>query len=94
MQNKAKFKKVKLNVNAVLTKDYENKDTWWSGKKQSQTKPNKANFTIPPIPKGLQQRLKNCLLKISCLMAQGFLCWGHGLFLLCIKKDFFGENVQ
>jgi hypothetical protein len=42
MQNKAKFRKVKLNVNNVLTKDYEQKDTWSSGKKQSQTNPNKA----------------------------------------------------
>jgi hypothetical protein len=44
MQNKAKFQKVKLNVNNVLTKDYDQMDTWSSGKKQSQTKPNKAKF--------------------------------------------------
>jgi hypothetical protein len=31
-----------LNVNKVLTKDYDKKDTWSSGKKQSQTNPNKA----------------------------------------------------
>ena len=42
MQNKAKFRKVKLNVNKVLTSDYEQMDTWSSGKKQSQTNPNKA----------------------------------------------------
>jgi hypothetical protein len=40
MQNKAKFRKVKLNVNKVLTKDYDKKDTWSIMKKQSQTKPN------------------------------------------------------
>jgi hypothetical protein len=40
MQNKAKFRKVKLDVNKVLTKDYERMDTWSSGKKQSQTNPN------------------------------------------------------
>ncbi|MGB2809368.1 MAG: hypothetical protein WBC22_16620, partial [Sedimentisphaerales bacterium] len=28
MQNKAKFQKVKLNVNNVLTKDYDRMDTW------------------------------------------------------------------
>jgi hypothetical protein len=44
MQNKAKFKKVKLNVNKVLTKNYEQIDTWSSGTKQSQTNPNKAKF--------------------------------------------------
>ncbi len=42
MQNKAKFRKVKLNVNNLLTKDYDRMDTWSIGKKQSQTKPNKA----------------------------------------------------
>jgi len=31
-----------LNVNIVLTKDYEQMDTWSRGKKQSQTNPNKA----------------------------------------------------
>jgi hypothetical protein len=44
MQNKAKFRKVKLNVNKVLTKDYELMDTWSIGKKQSQTNPNKAKI--------------------------------------------------
>ncbi|MGB2807134.1 MAG: hypothetical protein WBC22_05315 [Sedimentisphaerales bacterium] len=39
MQNKANFKKVKLNVNNVLTKDYEQMDTWSIRK----TKPIKAN---------------------------------------------------
>jgi hypothetical protein len=28
MQNKANFRKVKLNVNKVLTKDYDRMDTW------------------------------------------------------------------
>jgi hypothetical protein len=42
MQNKANFRKVKLNVTNVLTKDYEQMDTWSIRKKQSQTKPNKA----------------------------------------------------
>ena len=39
MQNKANFQKVKLNVNEVLTKDYENKTLGQLGK----TKPIKAN---------------------------------------------------
>ena len=39
MQNKANFRKVKLNVNKVLTKDYVQMDTWTIGK----TKPIKAN---------------------------------------------------
>ena len=44
LQNKPKFRKVKLNVNKVLTKAYDIMDTWSSGKKQSQTNPNKAKF--------------------------------------------------
>jgi hypothetical protein len=39
MQNKAKFQKVKLNVNKVLTKDYDRMDTW----SIRITKPIKAN---------------------------------------------------
>jgi hypothetical protein len=39
MQNKANFRKSQMNVNKVLTKDYEQMDTWSIGK----TKPIKAN---------------------------------------------------
>jgi len=42
LQNKAKLRKVKLNVNKVLTTDYEQLDTWSIRTKQSQTNPNKA----------------------------------------------------
>jgi len=44
MQNKAKFRKTQMNVNKVLTKDYENRTLGEHGKKQSQTNPNKAKF--------------------------------------------------
>ncbi len=49
MQNKAKFQKVKLNVTKVLTKDYDQLDTWSIRitkpikANQSQLKPIKAN---------------------------------------------------
>ncbi len=39
MQNEPKFRKVKLNVNKVLTRDYDQMDTWSIRK----TKPIKAN---------------------------------------------------
>ena len=42
MQNEPKFRKVKLNVNKVLTKNYEQLDTWSIGKNKPKTKPNKA----------------------------------------------------
>ena len=44
MQNKAKFRKSQMNVNKVLTKDYEKRTLGERGKKQSQTNPNKAKF--------------------------------------------------
>ncbi len=44
MQNKAKFRKSQMNVNKVLTKDYEKRTLGQHGKKQSQTNPNKAKF--------------------------------------------------
>ena len=46
MQNKANFQKVKLNVNRVLTRNYDQMDTWSIRKTkpiQSQLKPIKAN---------------------------------------------------
>ena len=48
LQNKANFRKVKLTVNKVLTRDYEEMDTWSIGK----TKPIKANS------KPIQSQLK------------------------------------
>ncbi len=46
MQNEPNFRKSQMNVNKVLTMNYDIKDTWWSGKTkpiQSQFKPIKAN---------------------------------------------------
>jgi hypothetical protein len=55
MQNKANFRKVKLNVNKVLTKDYDKKDTWSIRKTkpiQSQLKPIQSQL------KPIQSQLK------------------------------------
>ncbi len=43
MQNKPKFRKSQMNVNKVLTKDYEIMDTWSSGKNEPKTNPNEPN---------------------------------------------------
>jgi len=40
MQNKPNFRKSQMNVNKVITKDYEKRTPGQRGKKQSQTKPN------------------------------------------------------
>ncbi len=40
LQNEPKFRKVKLNVNKVLTKIYEQMDTWSIGKNEPKTNPN------------------------------------------------------
>ena len=44
MENKANFQKVKLNVNEVLTKDYVQMDTWWSGKNKPNSNPIQSQF--------------------------------------------------
>jgi len=61
MQNKPNFQNAQINVNIVLTKDYAEKDTWWSGKNkpnsnpiQTQSNPIKAN----KMPKQTQYKPK------------------------------------
>ena len=44
MQNKANFGKAQMNVNKVLTKDYEKRTLGERGKNKANSKPNKANF--------------------------------------------------
>ncbi len=47
MQNEPKFRKVKLNVTKVLTKDYDQMDTWSIRKnepKRTQNEPNQSQF--------------------------------------------------
>ena len=56
MQNKAKFRKVKLNVNKVLTKDYDKKGTWSCGKNKANTKPIQSQFK--PNTKPIQSQYK------------------------------------
>ncbi len=64
MQNKANFRKVKLNVNKVLTMVYVQMDTWSIGKTkpiQSQSKPIKANskpIKANKMPKQTQYKPK------------------------------------
>ena len=59
-----------MNVNKVLTKDYEKMDTWWSGKnepntnpKRTQTNPIKANI----MPKRTQNEPKRTQLVLRSL---------------------------
>ena len=44
LQNEPKFRKVKLNVTKVLTRGYEQMDTWSIRKNEPKTNPNKAKF--------------------------------------------------
>jgi hypothetical protein len=44
MQNEPNFRKAKMNVNNVLTKDYEEKTLGEHGKNEPKTNPIKANF--------------------------------------------------
>ena len=50
LQNKANFQKVKLNVNEVLTKDYEQMDTWSSGKNKANSNPIQTQFKANTNP--------------------------------------------
>ncbi|MBW8038370.1 MAG: hypothetical protein FVQ85_00025 [Planctomycetes bacterium] len=43
MQNEPNFRKSQMNVNKVLIKEYEKKDTWLPGKNEPKTNPIKAN---------------------------------------------------
>jgi hypothetical protein len=45
LQNKAKFRKVKFNVTKVLTKDYNQMDTWSSRKNEPKRTQNEPNFS-------------------------------------------------
>ncbi len=51
MQNEPKFRKVKLNVNNVLTKDYDQLDTWSIRKNEPKTNPKRTQ-----IQKGQNER--------------------------------------
>ncbi len=44
LQNKAKFRKSQMNVNKVLTKDYDKKDTWSIGKNEPKTNPKRTQI--------------------------------------------------
>ena len=44
MQNEPNLPDDQMNVNKVLTKDYENNSNWTLGENKPKTKPNKANL--------------------------------------------------
>jgi hypothetical protein len=52
MQNEPNLPKAQMNVNKVLTKDYEKKSNWTLGENEPKTNPIKANFK-----RGKTQRL-------------------------------------
>ncbi len=61
MQNKAKFQKVKLNVNNVSTKDYDQMDTWSIGKnepKRTQNEPKRTQIQSQLKPIKCQNKAK------------------------------------
>ena len=44
MQNEPKFQKSQMNVSPDITKEYEKKDTWWSGKNKPNSNPIQSQF--------------------------------------------------
>jgi len=80
LQNEPNFRKSQMNVTKEMKKDYEKKDTWWSGKNEpktnpirTQTNPIKANLNPKRTqyePKQSQfQRQKNARCKTAGLAA-------------------------
>ncbi len=49
MQNKANFPDTQMNVNKVLSKDYENISNWKVRKNKANSKPNKPNLSRPNL---------------------------------------------
>jgi hypothetical protein len=58
MQNKAKFRKVKLNVNNVITKDYAEMDTWSIRKNKANTNPIQSQIKANTNPIQTQYKAK------------------------------------
>jgi hypothetical protein len=50
MQNKPNFRKSQMNVSSLLTKDYDKKDTWWSGKNKPNSNPIQSQFKANTKP--------------------------------------------
>jgi len=44
LTNKANFRKSQMNVTCLLTREYEKKDTWWSGKNKANSNPIQSQF--------------------------------------------------
>ncbi len=49
LTNKANFPDAQMNVNKVLTKDYENKSNWALYENKANSNPNKANACPPSV---------------------------------------------
>ena len=61
MQNEPNFRKSQMNVNKVLTKDYEKKSNWTLGENEPKTNPIKANtkpIKANKMPKQTQYKAK------------------------------------
>jgi hypothetical protein len=49
LQNEPKFRKSQVNVNSLLTEDYDKMDTWSNGKNEPKTNPNEPKFKMGKI---------------------------------------------
>jgi len=50
LTNKANFRKSQMNVTCLLTREYEKKDTWWSGKNKPNSNPIQSQFKANTKP--------------------------------------------
>jgi len=50
LTNKPNFQKSQMNVTYLLTRDYEKKDTWWSGKNKPNSNPIQTQYKANTKP--------------------------------------------
>jgi hypothetical protein len=61
MQNKPNFRKSQMNLTDLLTREYEKKDTWWSGKNKANSNPIQSQFK--PNTKPIQSQTNPILVR-------------------------------
>jgi len=66
MQNEPNFRKSQMNVSKVITRDYDKKDTWSSGKNEPKTNPNEPNLSLRSLWRSrIKPNFKPCVLSVS-----------------------------
>jgi hypothetical protein len=88
MQNKPNFRKSQMNVTDLFTREYEQKDTWWSGKNKANSNPIQSQYKANTKP---IQTQTNPISNYSCVFELDLynlvLSYGN-------LTNFYGEYVK